>query len=233
MRREGRGSKVLTIGEMLEQTPEGVTRFFEAPIQGATESRFAFVAFNHEYSYPIEWEEGLPFSDMPRIRARDCDGISLAALPEPEIFATCRMNRLVDFYERNRMFLISNRLRDVFEQLDPGSLECRPVVIRAKDGVINFNLALPTRILEAVDLSRTDVRIKSTQVGKHWVKDVQFPNSVVFCDEELNEIHNFTDIDMPYWLWSRELIAAAKMAGVKGLYAKFPGYGVWDDLDRF
>ncbi|MEP3051377.1 MAG: hypothetical protein ABJP48_00165 [Erythrobacter sp.] len=45
---------------------------------------------------------------------------------------------------------------------------------------------------------------------------MDFPKMVVFRSELLAGIHSFSEKDSAGWLWSRELIEAAKAAGIKG-----------------
>ena len=216
-----------TIEEMLEQTANGEKRLFKAPIRGAEEDRFYRAAFSDEYRDPVRWDYELDYDKIPLIGTRHYPDGSLDMLPEPEMTAKTTGARIPDFLYASsfHMFLISKKLKAVFDELDPGSLQCRPVTIHAKDGPIEFYLVKPKRNISAIDTERTDIEIRSEHVGK-WIKYISFPEYVVFDKELLADIHNFSDIDMPGWFWSQELIDAAQAAGVKGVRLKLAGGAV-------
>jgi len=223
----------LTIEEMLELTADGEERLFKAPIQGAKEERFAAIQFNSDYIFPLEWNEGIDPLEAPCMATRRRKSISLSVLPEPQICSTSKISQMVDFYRQGiGIFFVSNRLMDVMEKLDPGSVECRPVVVQAADGAVDYNLVLPLRQLDAVDLERTDVLISGEWWNSSWLKRERFPHNVVFKKAELEGIHNFNDITIRNWFWSRELIDAAKAAGVKGPRFRLPGNNIIVDFER-
>ncbi|MEP3051378.1 MAG: hypothetical protein ABJP48_00170 [Erythrobacter sp.] len=58
-------SKAQTITDFLEQTPEGETRLYEAPIRDATEERFFRLTFNDEHKNPLKWSIGLRLQELP------------------------------------------------------------------------------------------------------------------------------------------------------------------------
>jgi hypothetical protein len=56
----------------------------------------------------------------------------------------------------------------------------------------------------------------------------------MFITNLIKHIHNFADIDaMQKWFWSRDLLTAAKEAGIRGIYATVPATLPTRDVDRF
>jgi hypothetical protein len=122
----------------------------------------------------------------------------------------------------DHFFLISNRLYGLIQELDPDSLACVKVVDR--DGILPepYWACLPRRNLEAVDTSKTDVRVTHQNYGDPggdplYVQSIQINRGAVFDPEETNGVHHFWDIDLYKWFWSSELIARAHQVGIKGL----------------
>lgn len=120
----------------------------------------------------------------------------------------------------------------LIEELDPGSLEYLPMTIKAKDGIVDYNVAMPVRNLQAVDPNCTNILVKDQNHGGQWFRYIEFPDGVVFRDEVVAGIHSFTDIDAHGWFWSRELIDAAKAMGVRGLYTVQSGCITGPAVDR-
>lgn len=225
-----------TITDLLAEVPEGQSRLFKAKHPSADEDRFVEVWSNLDYEPYVSWSNRPEFEQGPWMGARVKPRIGLDTLTElPDFRFKKKLGKLVDFIQPGSgAYLISPALLAVIERLDPGSLEVKPVMIKARDGEVPFNLVMPNRLLEAVDPDRCDVRIETEWFSEHWFTSVRFPSGAAFQSELTKEIHNFSDIDaLNKWFWSKELLAAAKEAGVRGIYATVPATLPTRDVDRF
>ena len=225
-----------TITDLLAEVPEGQSRLFKAKHPSADEDRFVEVCNNWNYDQGISWKNSPEFEQALWTGARVKPRIGLDTLVEqPDFRFRGKLRKIVDFYRlAGAAYLASPALLEVIERLDRGSLEVKPVAIKALDGEIPFNLVMPNRLLEAVDPDRCDVRIETEWFSEHWFTSVRFPSGAAFQTELTKEIHNFSDIDaLNKWFWSRELLVAAKEAGIRGVLATVPSTLPTRDVDRF
>ena len=215
-----------TIDDLLPLVPEGGSRIFKARVPGVVESRFFVVAFNHDYGGSFFWKNKPGIREHPWTGTRDVPRKGLDALAAPDVTFSCKANKLVDFYSTgSAAYAISNRLRDLIEDLDPGSLEVLPITVKAKDGEVEYNFAMPSRLLRSVEPDLCDIQIVDEKLGSRWIRKVKYPNpNGAVIDPELDpDIHTFADVDVVNrWLWSRQLIDAGKQAGIKGVYTRVP-----------
>lgn len=209
----------LSIEEMLAQVPRGESRLFGRPCADDGEERFFSVWQNHYYPGRLEWHNTVGMEKNPWFGSRRKARIPVSSVPTPDVTFKRSAKALVDFYSTgNHAFFLSERLVALIDRLDPGSLERRPVTIRASKGVeVPFFMAMPTRSLSAVNTRRTDVLIKDEDYAGQWIRSVKFPNGVSFRNDDLAGASSFTDVDLRRWFWSRELIEAAKAEGIKGV----------------
>lgn len=209
----------LSIEEMLAQVPRGESRLFERPCADDGEERFFSVWQNYDYPGQIAWHNTVGMENNPWYGARGVPRIPVSSVPTPDVSFKLSAKKLVDFYSTgNHAFFLSERLIALIDRLDPGSLERRPVTIRASKGVeVPFFMAMPNRSLSAVDTRRTDVLVMDKDYAGEWIRSIKFPNGVSFRNQDLAGISSFTDLDLTRWFWSRELIEAAKAEGIKGL----------------
>ena len=225
-------SAVPTIDEMLRLVPQGETRLFEAPADGAVEDRFFSVHYNHDCGPQPDWHSGLPVEQAPWMGSRQKARIPISVLPPTEATFADNADELADFYDYQggNVHFDSDRLLALIERIDPGSLDHQPITIKAVDRPVGFHLVMPARHLDAVDPQRTNVLIKDERIGSRWYRRVRFPDGAVFNEDALAGAHNFSDRNARGWFWSRELIDAAKEAGITGLYTlqagKITGLGI-------
>ncbi|MXP24725.1 hypothetical protein GRI39_01525 [Altererythrobacter indicus] len=227
-----------TVDDLLALVPEGGSHIFKAKVPDVVENRFFAVASNRDYPGVFYWKNTLEFTKNPWMGARGKKRIGLDVLPTPEVSFSLKKGRLVDFYTTGTAACgISNRLRDLIEDLDPGSLEVLPIVVKAKDGDVEYNLVMPNRCLSAIDPDLCDIQIVDEDLGGgQWMRKVKYPNrNGAVIDPDLDpDIHSFADIDLGgyTWLWSRQLIDEAKLAGIKGLYTTVPESYPSIEIDR-
>lgn len=226
----------LTIEEMLTRVPPGEARLFERTLPVPEDERFLSVHQNWD-TRPgrLDWRNQ-PLGDVvPWFGARAKPRVGLENLPAPDLLFSGPAKDVVDFYSWGvHVFFLSERLMEVIERLDPGSMEARPAVIRSRAGAqVPVFMAMPGRHIDAVDTARTNVLVSHEDLGSWFYLSVKFPDGVAFRERELAGVHHFTDRDLLKWYWSRELIEAAKAGGVRGVYTLSPSASGVREIDRF
>ncbi|HEX6367519.1 MAG TPA: DUF1629 domain-containing protein [Longimicrobium sp.] len=214
----------LTIGEMIEQVPEGQAQTFERSIADPGEERYLKVSQNWDY-HPErkEWLNYPSSEDAPWFGTRLKPRISLSRLARPNVRFKGPSEQVVDLYSSSsHAFFISDKLFRMIEGMDPGSLEHIGFELRAKDGVLPFRAVMPRRHLEAIDTRRTTVRIEDKALGGQYFRKVLFPEGIVFDNDVLQGVSSFSDLDARGWFWSKDLIAEAKSQGIRGISAASP-----------
>jgi hypothetical protein len=211
----------LTIGEMIEQVPEGKSQTFQASISDPGEELYFRVWQNWDYRPGrLEWLNGRSGVDAPWLGTRKKARIPVSTLPSPDVRFKGPSKQVVDFYSTgSHAFLISDKLFRLIEEMDPGSLEYLDFELRAKDGGLPFHVVMPNRSLEAIDPRRTTVVIRDEPRRQRFWRAVEFPDGIVFDNSALQGVASFSDVDAHGWYWSRELLAKAKSQGIRGLYA--------------
>lgn len=211
----------MTIGALSLQVPTGGKQWFRPTLEDSSEERFFAVSQNWDcYPGRLTWHNKPPLGEDPWYGSRFKARIPISAIPTPEVTFDGPVSDLVDFYSTSgHAFFLSERLCDLIERLDPGSLDHLPILITARGGAAPFRVAMPARSLEAVDVARTAVFIEDEQFADEWARFIRFPFGVTFKTAELAGIHSFSDYDALGWYWSRELIDLAKVSGIKGLEA--------------
>ena len=224
----------LTIREMIEQVPEGQAQTFEPSIADPGEERYLKVSQNWDY-FPerMEWLNYPSFTSAPWLGTRNTARISVSTLARPNVRFKGPSEQVVDLYSTgSHAFFISDKLFRLIEEMDPGSLEHIEFEFRAKDGVLPFHAVMPSRVLEAIDTSRTTVRIEFDNLGGRYFRQVGFPEGIVFDNDVLQGVSLFTDLDAHGWYWSKDLIAEAKSQGIRGLVAHSPASAVRREVTR-
>jgi hypothetical protein len=225
----------LTIGEMIEQVPEGQGQTFEPSITDPGEERYLKVSQNWDY-HPerMEWLNYPSFTSGPWLGTRDAARISVSTLARPNVRFKGASEQVVDLYSTgNHAVFISDKLFRLIEEMDPGSLEHIEFELRAKDGVLRFHAVMPSRVLEAIDTRRTTVRIEDEKLGGRYFRKVRFPRGIVFDNGVLQGVSSFSDLDAHGWYWSRDLMAEAKSQGIRGVTAASPASAAIPVVERF
>lgn len=224
----------LTVEDLLKKVPEGQTQLFERPLNDVTEERFFSVHMSSEYGPGrLAWHNKPPLDSALWYGSRTIPRVPISTAPDPDVTFEGASKDIVDFYSigGTHVAFISDRLFNLIEEMDPNSLERRPMAIRAKDAIVEFNMVMPSRNLEALDTNRTDILIQYESYGGQWFRTIKFPKGVVFRDHAIFDVHSFSDIDVRGWYWSRELIDAAKASGIRGLYTIKAGWTTGHRVD--
>ncbi len=224
---------IVTVSDLLSNLKEDQSQVFTAGGDHNYEYRFLEVAYNWEYGTCLSWENRPPFLEKPWLGSRVKPRIGLNNFEGSDLVYEGPKKALVDFYRTpSAAFVISDRLLDVFDMVDPGSLEVRRVEVQARDGRVPFNMVMPLRLIEAIDAGRCDVNCSAEQQGPRWLRRISFPRGGVIRNDIDTAIHNFAELDMCLWLWSIELFEKAKSAGVKGIVLRTPGVAASRQIDQ-
>lgn len=224
-----------TIEDLLALVPKGDARTFMARVPFAGLGRFVEVTNSWDFGDPVAWHNRPAFELLPWSGSRDKPRIGLAALEHPTLTYDSDVCDLVDFYLLpGNAYLLSEALLAIIDAMDLQSLEVRPVIVQARDGFADMNMVMSKRLIAAIDPDRCDVAIKWELFHTDWIRKVTFPAGVAFRSDIADTVHHFNDLDLyARWLWSRELVAHAKAAGIRGVKALRPGGLASDVYDRF
>jgi hypothetical protein len=224
-----------TIEDLLALVPEGDARTFKAAVLFAGWGRFVEVTYNWDFGDPVAWHNRPAFELLPWSGSRDKPRIGLAALEPPTLTYDVDVCDLVDFYGLpGNAYLLSEALLAIIDAMDLQSLEVRPVIVQARDASADMNMVMSRRLIAAVDPEKCDVAIKWELFHTDWMRKVTFPAGIAFSSDIADTVHHFNDLDLyARWMWSRELVARAKAAGIRGVKASRPGRLASDDYDRF
>lgn len=224
----------LTISQMIQQVPEGQAQTFERSILEPGEERYLLVSQNWDY-FPnrLDWANVRSGGNAPWLGTRHKARISVSTLPPPDVSFEGPSEDVVDLYSTgSHAFFISDKLFRLIEAMDPGSLDHIEFELRAGDGRFLFHAVMPSRVLEAIDTSRTTVRIEDRNLGGSYFREVGFPEGIIFDNDSLQGVASFSDLDAHGWYWSKHLIAKAKSQGIRGVVAHSPASAVRLEVER-
>jgi hypothetical protein len=225
-----------TIEDLIALVPQGDARTFKAAVPLAGWGRFVEVTYNWDCGDPVAWHNRPAFEMLPWSGSREKRRIGLASLEQPNLTYDGDIRHLADFYSvaSGDPYVISEQLLAVIDAMDPQSLEVRPVIVQGRDGAADMNMVMSNRLIAAIDPEQCDVAIKWALFHTDWMRSVRFPAGVAFTSDIADTTHQFHDLDLPArWLWSRELVARAKAAGIRGITALRPGGLASEVYDRF
>lgn len=159
--------------------------------------------------------------------------ISVHDLPEtPVFFADPQLKPFTEYFPLGFARVLSERVLNCVLQLDPGGIEYREVVLSGEPMGSKYYLAMGTRVLDAVDLERTNVELRCSEVpgdpGRFFRRAV-FPGGGVvgqggysIRNDLPDDIHIFVERSSGATLCSRTLWETVVRSGAKGLCAKAP-----------
>lgn len=218
----GVGNDVTTL---LESLAKDVDYIHRPKVPDAAEERYFTARGDPDVVYVPHWTNFPEFGGVPKSSRRSSIAIteriarvSVLDIPTP-IFDVSEVEMpLLDYYEiTSSAFMISDKLRNQIEAVDPHSLDC--VQAEFQDFVPEhpYWLCMPARTLEAVDASRTLITIAYELFGERKFRRLHFPEGVMIDHNVTLSAAIFADIDNSYWFWSRELIDQALKAGIRGM----------------
>lgn len=205
---------------LIDQTPPG-GRVVHERVDNALEEpqRFVFVRRNFEYIDPaFTWNNAPEPTEIPRAPGRGLPGRPIDGLIKCELAFDGNADQLADFYPiAQGPFFVSGKLLDLMLRYDADAIDFRKEEVSTKDGVVDFFIVVPKRVIDGVDLDRTTVQVYDDNLAGTFVRRVKFPNGMVFSSAIPSEVHAFWDWHSKNWLWSREFFGACDQAGVRGV----------------
>jgi hypothetical protein len=220
-----------TIPELIALVPPGQERTFPRQIEPTgAEGRFRIVNSSFESGnkpYALKWAQAPEAWLRPRPATRGLSAISLASVDDPQMKFDGRPSELADFYHVDvSLYVLSPKTFGVLKELDPAAVESRPVKVKILDGAGGAELywaVVPTRVLEATDLSRTSMVVKHDEFlpGQFNYK-VHAADGYTLIDDVPSDVHAFVQDWSADWLWSEQLLAGCEAGGVTGLEARHP-----------
>jgi hypothetical protein len=161
---------------------------------------------------------------------------SLASLGEIQLeFKIYGGRRMAPFYSGwgINLFLLSDALLDVVQRRDPNAFETATPKIAFEDGVPvrGYTVVMPTRVIDAADIEKTDISIaryvRPPHVGP-TVTLAQYESGLVLRGDI--DVATFRDLVGPDWFWSVDLIKEVAAAGVRGVRFSHPTSFSWPEI---
>jgi hypothetical protein len=212
----------VTIDDMIAETPEGETRTYARRHEaGDAPERFLAIGKNYEYAKPrFSWTNQPGRRELPRPSARHRSALSFDHLDKCDLRFEGKIKKLADFYPIvGGPCFISRKLLDVIRDLDPEAITYRAEVVQCVDANAEFYLAIPARVLQAIDTARTEVRIRDEDLGGTFFRRVDFPSGILLSKTIDPSVHAFWEYNDRSWMWSRALVGACGATGIRGLRA--------------
>lgn len=157
----------------------------------------------------FQWENRPSLENLPTAEHYYCKRRGIDSIAPPIIRLAGAAENHLDHYAVGDSFFLSERLFEVFQMLDPLSIEW--VEADVSGASRRYFYCLCTRSLKALDERTTTILLKGKAVS---FEDYKF----AIADQLVpDEAHCFS---LYYWarpLWSRELISAAAKAGAQGV----------------
>lgn len=160
---------------------------------------------------------------LPRPAFAGSAGIKLSTIEEGrfEVAASAAIADL--YYCAVGLWVVSDRLLEVLLSLQPNDFEHRCVSMQTTSGVDipNFNLVMPSIVLDAVDPAKTDITIEHVIGGPTGqMTIVRFDNGYLLKTSIAENLGTFREEHAGNWLWRRWVFDAAAAAGVTGVLGK-------------
>jgi len=208
---------------LVEALPVGGKALYESVAAGAvTPQRFLALRRNFDYFKPrLLWENEPEWEKKPCAPSRGRKFVDMNSLPSAELRFEGKPKQLADIYHLNDGALfISKKLLSIVLDMDPEALTWRQETLDVKGAPVEFFMVMPGRVLSAVDVDRTTIRIQDKPLADIYVRSVGFPADTFFQEDIDNSVHVFWDYEFKNWLWSRNLIEKCKYLGVRGVNAE-------------
>jgi hypothetical protein len=220
-----------TVEDLKALTAKGEKRVFSPGVATALGAApFYHVATSGEFLYTMpQWLNRPTTEERPRPPMWGLGPIALSDMAEPLITFNGTPKMLSDFFKMDTtLYMLSQRLADLIFERDQGFGERRPVKVRFADesGASGGHyMLLPTRQIDAVDTSRTEVTIESRNVPQgsdRFVTHVHYNKGFVLREHMLAGVQTFVEPHSHKWMWRTELLEAAGKIGATGLYGEHP-----------
>jgi hypothetical protein len=173
---------------------------------------------------------------VPELELRDDEGpaprpatylqryIPLSALQKGPVVFEGEEANLFDFYARNGWFFLSDRLHRFILDRDPHAIESAPYTVRARGSRLKHQYwaVIPSRILNALDPTSTDIEIHHKAMGDSSIKQLSFSGGCRFRESVTVGVPTFVDFYTRTWMWSDALFKEAKAEGFGNIRGVMP-----------
>lgn len=165
----------MKLTELMQQVPQGSSKVFQPTLLSeAPPARFFSVFQSWDYKPGrFAWKN----EEYTGLESRTLERRSIKDIAKPLTVFEGPSTDVVDFYSSSRrVVFISETLLKLFEKLDPGSLEYVEINLITDDTIFPFYAAMPKRVLEAIDASRTKISIVDKDYGGTYFRYVDCPD---------------------------------------------------------
>lgn len=152
----------------------------------------------------------------------------LASMDEIRIeFKDYGNRRMAAFYSSwaSDLYLVSNALRDILLDHDPGAVETTTPHIVGADGdpILGYTVVMPARVIDAADIARTDISVlryeRPPSIGPCYTS-VRYESGITLRDD-ITAV-TFLDEYSGCWFWSLDLMKAVAAAEIRGMRFSHP-----------
>lgn len=185
------------------------------------EGRFWIVAQIGETAGELEWTND---EVQPTTMPGNFPVAPINDIPRPVVQVHAKSGILSDFYSHSSfLYFLGSRLVECIVGLDPDAIESREAEVLGANSH-QLSLVLVKRRLDAIDTTKTNLTLHNKRIVSSqevFGKRVYYhPTGFVLRDDIPANIHCFAEPYGGMLLFSKELIARAKDAGVVGFYAR-------------
>ncbi len=208
-----------SVSALLAQLEDGVDTLHQPSISEATEENYFAAKYDFDFGDLPTWLNPPGLEAMPWLGARTKPRIHVWDIPRPILELEDPAKPIPDFLVFPVCsFVVSDKLKLLIEECEPGSLECAEVGFASSKPDQKYWLVMPRNSLEAVDVTKTAVGISHKTLNTDAIRLIRFAGNVVFDPDVTAGVCSFSDIDIREWFWSRELMARAADAGITGVH---------------
>lgn len=221
----------LSVPEMMAQLAPGQRGVFPPTPSRKTEAeRFMVVTRNYNRdaspnATDLEWIDPTSMPDHPTTGGIQGKRVALSELPTIRARLSGKREDVLDYYGfDSEIFVVSERLKSLFESLDPDAIEFAQISIASVEtGFPRYFAALPKRVLWAIDTALTQVTVYNQEfLPGRFTYRVYYESNVYIRPDISDEVHFFKDFGSPAFFWSKILVEMAVKAGIEGLQAESP-----------
>lgn len=168
----------------------------------------------------------------PRPASSRWPEVTIASMSSIEAHFTGDLAHMGDFHHWSQCYVLSERLHDFLAERDT-AFESRTLVLadKPRGRIERVKLVRPTRVLDAVDIAKTDVTIANEPI--YQGASIYFPRirfggeyeklyggEYTFRADIPEDVQTFVEEHSRKWLWRHDLLRAVKAAGFHGFYAR-------------
>lgn len=216
-----------TVSDLIRLVQDGEEREFKRVADPTgTEPAFYRMTTAGEYPDSPRWENPISINERPKPTVNDWPHVPLAAAGKFQFDSDADRDGLADLYKvTTGLYLVSGRLVDFLNEWDPSAVESAPASLRLRAGDVieDYKVVMPSRVVDAVDINKTDVTITRTEAPKgsgRYVTHVRHDHGAVMRDD-LAKVPTFLRKYQADWYWREDVVRAAVKMRLRGLRAVF------------